>query len=395
MLARLNTHYETWFQASEPNAAGRLGFWRILFVLMYLRFGVFETTKIPAVALWQPVGVFTWMDAPPPTAVIDAWRVLLVVGLFMLLVGYMGRLATLLVLVSGGLLDVLLMCYGKVDHGTIIFFHLVPAVMLFSVWGQTYSLAALQPDIPTQPHDGSWRVGWVLRYMLAVMAVLYATAGIHKLLGVWVTVPGVVSNIVLHDALTDLGQGRTPGPLTPVIAFGADYRLFNEFLRWSVIALETLFPLALINGPLRRLFVGSAILMHAGIYYAMGWSFTYHIVFFALFIDWQRLFDALRLNAIRLPHINRLTYHALGITLTAALSIGWYHSPVLLNTLRQVVTLDAIFAVATVAGIVVVASVAFEAVLWVSRKQHHLQAPQNPTPLPTEAPPQGIHADQS
>ena len=67
-LQWINSAFERWFTASEPNAAGRMGVFRILYSVFYLwnlsYLHAYVLAHVPENA-WEPIFLFEMIGRPP------------------------------------------------------------------------------------------------------------------------------------------------------------------------------------------------------------------------------------------------------------------------------------------------------------------------------------------
>ncbi len=292
-IMHLSAMIDGWLTAPETYAAGGLGLYRILYALFYLTYlpamHASELASIPA-GEWRPVFVLLWLDGTPPLAVMQAAQIGLVTGLGLLLIGWQVRPATLLVLLTGLFIVSTRFSFGKVDHANTFLMVYIPAIMLFYDWGKTHSLAALlrqRRDLsPVDPHVGSWQYSWPIKLVLWLLCILFGTGGLLKLTDAWLvdfeTIPKLMYGYNLQP---------NPNPLNPLIA--ATPLLYLP-LHFMALGFETLFPMAVINRAWRTFFVSSAVLFHVFTLLFMQINFVAMLIAYAIFIDWQQVYERLR-----------------------------------------------------------------------------------------------------
>lgn len=298
-LLKLNQHVNNWLTAPEANAAGRMGLYRILYALFYLSYlPLMHAPQLGTLpdAEWRPVLAMLWSPGVPAVTWLQMMQVGLVAGLVLLVIGYRVRLATVLVLLTGLFIVSTRFSFGKVDHANTFMMVYIPAVMLFYNWGSTYSLdAALrqkrgQPTV--DPTESTWQHAWPLRAILWLVAIQFMMSGYLKLVNAWLvdfeTIPKLMYGYNLQ---------ASPNPLNPIIAVAPVLYLPLHFM---ALAFETLFPLAVINRAWRTFFVSSAVLFHVFTMLFMNINFVAMLITYAIFIDWQRLYQRLRQPGQRL-----------------------------------------------------------------------------------------------
>jgi hypothetical protein len=283
--------FDRWLTAPESNAVGRLCLFRILFALNYLwiihGFSYTQMTQVP-LDEWQPVALLGWLTALPDATFFHGLHVLLIGGLFLLLIGFRTRLATLLVLAAGLILDMFTHSFGKVGHGLALMVFYIPLFMLFADWGAAYSVDALLMRCRVDVRDSSWRYGYPIKLMLILLSLLFFTAAVHKLMGSWGNNPAVIINSMSVNNVRAVMAGEWAQPLVPFIA---ETPGMGDLLRFLGIAFQALFVFSLFNRRLRNVFIAGAILFHTFIFWFMRVGFDAQIIAYALFVDWQRLYD--------------------------------------------------------------------------------------------------------
>ncbi|MBZ0291788.1 MAG: hypothetical protein K8L99_04400 [Anaerolineae bacterium] len=334
VLSRVNQTVERWLTAPERNASGRLGLYRILYALFYLTYlpamHATELASIPT-SEWKPVLSMLWLNHPPSLTVMQVAQFGLVVGLGLLLIGWLVRPATFLVLLTGLLIVSTRFSFGKVDHANTFLMIYIPAIMLFYGWGKTYSVDALlrqrQGSSPVDVHDDSWRYGWPIKVVLWLLCILFGTGGLLKLLNAWLvdfeTIPKLMYGYNLQP---------DPNPLNPVIAVTP---LLYLPLHFMALGFETLFPLAAINRTWRTFFVSSAILFHLFNLLFLHINFVAMIITYAIFGDWQWIYDRLKQPGQRfglwITQQRTSTVLGSGLVFVAFIVIVWHAASTAIN----------------------------------------------------------------
>lgn len=293
---RINTGFDRWLTAPEPNAAGRMSLFRIVYGVFYLLTLPTLTSytrlygSLPAEE-WRPVASIRWLNPPPPhPLLLQALPLVLVAALVLLIVGWQTRLATAGVLVAGVVLSAVYYgYYGILEHSDTFLVAYIPAVMLFSRWDRPYSIDALlrqrRGTPPVDPHDESWVYIWPLRALLLLLSFLFFGAGLVKLAGgYWLTRMDTLSSFLLDANVAAARTLRAPNPLNPALA-GLPWLLIP--LQFGAMLFELAFPLSLLNRRLRTFFVAGAVLMHTFILVFMHIEFYSLLIVYMLFVDWQ------------------------------------------------------------------------------------------------------------
>lgn len=285
-----------WFTAPEPNAAGRMGLFRILYALFYL---------------WHlsPAFIGNLHGLPPsfynrvlltsvlPPAKMPLWALelaegALIAALVLLLFGLGTRVATLTVLVLGSLYEAWLTALDA-EHSTVLLAFYIPLFMLIAGnWGDCYSIDALlrrRRGLPAVDPDGdSWRYFLPARAVLIVMGVLFLSSAVFKLAlgGTWLHRPDLLANIMLDKNVKAAVRELPVNPLAPLIAQRA---WLHVPLQGFLLAFEAGFILALLGRRIRNLILSTALFFHAINALWLVVTFTPILIAYGLFVDWQKL----------------------------------------------------------------------------------------------------------
>jgi hypothetical protein len=284
---------DAWFTAPEPNAAGRMGLFRVLFALFYLWhlsfFSVAAISGLPQLER-QPIHLVDALWADPSPAAFHALEAVLVAALVLLLVGYRTRAATALVLAAGTLREAY-PTWLSCENGNVFLTFYIPLFMaLGGRWHDTYSLDAWlrrrAGHASVSPTDDSGSHFVAARAVLVVLAVLFCTSPLFKGLGAgtWLERPDLLANLMLEKSAAATVAGLPPNPIGPLLA---DHPRLGTALQLQVLAFEALFFLALFGRRLRSLFVALALLFHAANALWLVVTFTPILIVYGLFVDWQ------------------------------------------------------------------------------------------------------------
>lgn len=292
---------ENWFAAPEPNAAGRMGLYRILYGIWFLwllteiDFQSFAMRPSPPP---NPVGIIKLLVTTPAfhdfQAVLFWVAFVLSASLVTLTFGLLTRLSTALVFIGSAILFSWDSSFGKVIDKYVLLGNLIPFWMLFSRWGETYSVDSLirrASGLPvTQPSDCSWRHIWPMRAIMISIVLFYFSAGYMKLVpGTWLHNPYVVL-----DKLTgNLIEAWTLGRVTywDEVLYGLVVHVPFVFItgQYLALAFECLFPLAIFHRTLRTLMFSMAALFHTMTIVILGIGFAPMIIALAIIVDWQAI----------------------------------------------------------------------------------------------------------
>jgi hypothetical protein len=295
LVAKASGVVDAWFTASEPNAVGRLGIFRILYAIFYLWDLSFHfAADLSGLRIHSfDFGVYLIRYVPKDLspAFFETLEGLLVALLVILLAGLWTRWITWAVLVVGCFLEAHYVC-ALPEHSTVLPVFFIPLFMAFQGgWGDTYSVDALLKRRSGQttplPTDASGYYFMAGRGLLVVLSVLFFTAMICKvsMQTTWLQ-PGFISRLFLYKNVFASVVGL---PLNPFAAQMSDSPLISGGVHAYVLFFEGAFFLALFHRTLRDHFVAQALLFHAvnGVWF--GVSFTPVLIIYGLFIDWQAL----------------------------------------------------------------------------------------------------------
>jgi hypothetical protein len=241
--------------------------------------------KVPP-HFYHPIGLFELLNLPvlrgkTLTKVEVVWCALLV----MAAVGFRTRIATLLALLIGLYTLGLPNNFGKVGHGDQITI-LVMLILALSRCGEGFSIDRLFARKRGQPlPEPSPHFGWPIRMVWVLLASIFCSAGIAKLRAsglAWVT-----SNN-LQILLIQARYGLNPAP-TEWGLWLARWPLLCNVLAGGCVALELLFPLALLHRRLRMVIVPATLLMQIGIGLLMGIWFMPFLRAYLFWLPWERI----------------------------------------------------------------------------------------------------------
>ncbi len=216
-----------------------------------------EMASLPG-DLFQPAFVVAWMPAIPSGPALVALQVL---GVAAAVVAGLGRraarpafaLAWVSLLLLGGLWS----SVGKVMHNEVL---LLTACLPF--------LVAPWPARDRRGQSGSW--GWPPRASLALIASVYAIAGIQKLVHsgpAWVLSDNI--SWVLYDGATS-----TRSPFPELAQALAEKVWAAPLIAGGALAVELSAPLLLSLRRTRLAFVALATSLHAGIWMTLGLDYS-------------------------------------------------------------------------------------------------------------------------
>jgi hypothetical protein len=295
-LEHLDTRSTRWLTAPEPNAAGRMGLFRIIYALFYLWYlatNPVETMRGYRVLDFNSIKLVEVLPTFSPVS-LRLIQAGLVAALVLLALGYHTRIATGAVLVLGVVLEAISASID-LEHSTVLLVAFIPLLMLVDGhWGDTYSVDALRArsrgDAVVSPRDPSGERFVGARAIFVVLALLFASAGISKLLpsSTWFSHPDLIASLILELNVENVIEGLPANPTAGPIA---ETQVVHQSMRLGVVVLELSFLAALFSVTLRQLVIASALVFHSFNALLLGISFTPILIAYAPFVDWQGLLD--------------------------------------------------------------------------------------------------------
>ncbi len=310
---RALTWLDGWIHGFYAPSPGKLGLYRMFFVLWLFLFIPFRTRFIdgfPASFFHPPVSVVSVFSGFPPEPFFLALDLFVLVTGCALLLGYRTRWASLLLFAAIITGNSFVFSFGKSIHSILDW---LPLVMAFSGWGERYSLdAALGRAQPSASSAGG---------PVAIMALLLGfgmfTAGFEKALFGWLgpEVQASYAHAMLYEAL---GIGWVgPGSIRD---FEASW--LWETADWFVVTLEVGFLFAALHIVSFRAFCTAAAFFHFNNVWFLQITSMSFAGLYPLFFDWSRLeqrvgpfFDRLYARMARRPLVS-IGGAALGVAAT-------------------------------------------------------------------------------
>lgn len=333
---RLNYRYVEWLTRPAQNAAGRIGLYRIIYSFFYLWFLSplhFSELGLVPTSQWDPTILFSGLS-PLPSMGYSAMEILLIMALILLLLGYKTRLATLVVLVTGFGLAGFRTGFLIQERTIVLTVFYVPLFMLFSRWGETYSIDAVlrqkrgQPT--TSPQISSWRYIWPVRGLLIILAILFLSAAVIKCIKLaWIVNPRLVGDFILAKGIkSNLSNGFPIVPLGPFIGRTDVLAIPSQYI---VLLYETAFVLVLFNRFAQKLIFRLAPIFHSFNTLLLGIPFISILSMYAAFPDWQRLYERFYPKALRIRGLRQLSSQLLvvgSVSLSLLVGLLWNTTPI-------------------------------------------------------------------
>lgn len=281
--------FDKWLQSAEPNAAGRLSLYRIVYSIFYLAVLSQQNhdilVQVPS-TLWEPVTGISVLQQQPSIQMIIGAETALVFSLICLLFGLYTRWSTLTVLVFGTWLAAMRYSFGKFDHTDTFLVVFIPLIFLFADWGRHYSLDNLRRNticLKEPLAAGSWSYAWPIKVILLLLSILFFTSALTKIQGGWLT-SDHIQFLMPKQVIRHWGHISGTNPLHQIIL---DVPYLTLVLQGIALSFELFFPLALISRRWRTFFVSLAVLFHTH-NLLVGWiNFLEMLIVYAIFVDWQ------------------------------------------------------------------------------------------------------------
>jgi hypothetical protein len=287
---------ERWFTTPEPHAAGRMGIVRILYGLFCLwHVGIFDLSLVAGAPDQLRSTNIVLADAVGADLTAGQLRALdaaLVVALTFLVLGLRTRAATVAVLVLGLYREIQLAPLKLEDSNPMLVFVIPLFMAVAGRWGDTYSLDARarrrRGGPVVDPDEDGWSHFLAARAVLVVLAVLFSTAALCKVVagGTWISQRDLLTNLMLERNVKLAEMGLPGNPLAPWIA---DHLVVGYAVQLTVVLFEGTFLLALVHRDVRAFYVATALVFHAVNEFELAVSFTPVLITYALFVDWQAL----------------------------------------------------------------------------------------------------------
>lgn len=302
ILQKVNVSINNWFLQPEPNAAGSMGLFRIIYSLFYLWHLSIHSADflsgLPSFYVEEKVYLvkylFSDFGASLSPLVFYGLESFLVAALVLLAFGYKTRTATAAVLLIGSFLEALSAAVdGKRTLLPMIFY--IPFFMvIINAWGSTYSLDSMlrrpKSGFQVDPHDSSWEYFLPARALLVVFSILFFGSAVFKVAfgGAWLSYSDMMANFFLNRnieaAVYDL-------PLNWLAPFISQTPLLYLSVHVTTLVFETFFFLSLINRKIRDLIVSLALLFHAVNALWLVVTVTPILIGYGAFINWQAVKD--------------------------------------------------------------------------------------------------------
>jgi hypothetical protein len=263
--------HHTW--KLEPES---LAVFRVLYGLFVLLVLFPETTwiqSLPASWFEPPFGPLLVLESAPSTAVIRAVMIVAAAALVCVIAGWRTKASSLIAAISLMVLYGIEYSYGKIDHTT--FTWLVPAVMAFSTWGNTWSL-------DERSGRAEKNRGWPVALLLVTLAAAMATAAIAKIRGGWLDLSSSATRAHQLNHVHALGDTALLARTSAENHVG----LIDELLDWFAVAFELLFIVAIWRRNWTRWLLVVATAFHLGVVLVLNIAFLGNFCVYGIVVAW-------------------------------------------------------------------------------------------------------------
>ena len=222
-IGRLNANINAWFTRPEPNSAGSMGLFRIIYSLFYLwHLSIHSADFLSGMPnflveyqVYLVRYIFRDFGASLSPVFFYGLESFLVAALVLLAFGYKTRMATISVLLIGGLLEALSASVdGKRTLLPLVFY--IPFFMsIINAWGHTYSIDSMlkkrKSGFTVDPHASNWEYFLPGRALLVVFSVLFFHSAVLKVAfgGAWLShcdaLPTLIASAIQRGLLFPYG----------------------------------------------------------------------------------------------------------------------------------------------------------------------------------------------
>ncbi|MGD1948377.1 MAG: hypothetical protein ACFB14_01880 [Leptolyngbyaceae cyanobacterium] len=220
----------------------------------------------------------------------------------MLLFGTYTQLCTLVVLISGCLLEA---CYSSVDHElamVFLVFYIPLSMVVCGGWGDTYSvdkaLHQRRDSVEINTVKKASKYALPINSLIVVLSILFFSSFIYKILGSWINYPELISNLVLER---NIRAAIYQLPLNRLAPFISTTPFAYHSLRIITLAFEGTFIVTVFCKQLRNIYFPLALIFHAFNAIWLNVTFTPVLILYGLFIDWSSLYKTLLASQITTP----------------------------------------------------------------------------------------------
>ncbi len=293
--------FDKWIFDTYQVSNEGLGLFRIcgsLFLLFFLIPGqgldhYQYLSSLPADFYAPPPGPMMFLDSFPPYRVFQVIYGLIIMFTLGMLVGYRTKWTSILAGIFILFMQGLIYSVGKVNHEILV--PLVPIIMAFSNWGNSFSVDSLR-------HGGQDRKAesWPLVLLSLFIGFMMFTSGFPKILGGWLD-PSTHA-VKAHLFRQFFAHEREAFLAGYAIQFQSD--LLWELLDWATILFEIGFLVAVRKATWFRFFLVLAVFFHFSTKMLLNISFLPNFLAYAVFLNWTVIYQSNRQNVQQLMNIS-------------------------------------------------------------------------------------------
>jgi hypothetical protein len=286
-LKTLVRHWNCFFFA--PGSPVTLGICRALFFASLFFWQVrhdFSAWGQYSSVFWMPIWVFDAFRVPlASTATLEWIQAFWKLSLLLSAIGLFSRVSMVAAFVLGTYLMGLPHNFGQTQHfDTLVVF--VSGALAVSRAADAFSVDAWLRRRRPDP-DRAWEYTWPIRFVWLAMALIFCAAGLSKLrhsgLG-WVFSDNLASLLLRQQYHLSDGE-----PLTTWGIWVANHTWVVRGMAAAALAIETLFPLALVSRIARMVLVPGGLAFLVGIRTLMGPTFEQFMMCYVFWIPWDRV----------------------------------------------------------------------------------------------------------
>ena len=320
---------DSWFVAPEPNAAGRMGLFRIVYAIFYLwHLSLFDLRASSGMPRHhqQRLAVLTWLPQDPSPAVLQGLDMAMVCALVLLALGLRVRLMTCVVLLIGVVREAYPSTVDVENANVFLVFYIPLFMLIVGRWGDTYSIDATwrreRDATRVEPSDSTWEHFLPARASLVILVALFVSSPLFKAAfgGTWLKQHDLFSMLMLQRNVEAAALGLPTNPLAPWIAV---HPTIGWSLQLSVLVFEGLFFLALLGRSLRTFFFAVNLVFHSINALWVLVTFTPILAVYAMFVDWQALWSRVAPRRA-LPSLSGRTWTAIALVLAPVVMLTWH-----------------------------------------------------------------------
>ena len=314
------------FHSFEDVSEKGLSAFRILFCSYLLIVGIKQFASAIASQnslLYEPKrSLATFFDLPshPFFVGLDYLFLILIILVF---VGFKTRWTSLLLGLCFLVGNSFIYSFGKISHGWLLI-TLLPFVFSFSNWGAHFSMDSQMSKKKTKEER------WPLAIFAGLICIAMFSAGLEKLYHGWLFFDTEKARYIFYRGWLY----ERSGILTEwVLSIQSDF--FWAVADYLVVIFEVGFLYAIWKANRFRVWITFALLFHLSIYLFMGFSFTFNLICYLVFINWIFVLDQLRLGKVLSAVFSRIRYWHAGILVGAGVFLKWeFRDPYLLKLFR-------------------------------------------------------------